>query len=359
MTSDLLTSVLPASIPSPSQGVWWLGPVPIRAYGIIIMVGMVIGVWWASRRYRARGGNPDVLVDAALWAIPFGIVGARIWHVLTHLQDYFGPGLDPIHALYVWEGGIAIMGAVTGGALGVWIALRRAGARMGPVADSVAPALLLAQAMGRWGNWFNQELFGGPTTLPWGLEIDDAHLPAGYPSGTLFHPTFLYESLWNVAMICVLLWVEKRFRTKSGQLFALYLVVYPLGRFFIENIRLDEAYVFFGLRANAWAALGIFAVGVVLTWYLGAFGAPREVLAEERSDLSSTATDEEAAEGDEADEDEADGAKVGGPLEEDEPVGGHGQMAEGGACVPDEPGGVGDQDGSAEESKEKIIPEGR
>lgn len=305
--SAYLATRIAASIPSPSQGVWWIGPIPLRAYGILIMIGMVLGVWWAQKRYAARGGNPDVLLDAALWGVPLGIVGARTWHVVTHLQDYVGQGIDPMRMFYVWEGGIAIMGGVLGGALGVWLSLRRAGQRLGPVADSAAPALLLAQAIGRWGNWFNQELFGSPTQLPWGLEIDQAHLPPGYPVGTLFHPTFLYESLWNISMVLVILWVERRFVLKTGQVFALYLIVYPLGRFFIENIRLDEAYVFFGLRANAWAALVIFLLGCVLFFLFGRYGsAPKNLAVEEELAEDKTREDEDEAEKTATEEEDAD-----------------------------------------------------
>ncbi|MFC2556330.1 MAG: prolipoprotein diacylglyceryl transferase family protein, partial [Pauljensenia sp.] len=182
-----------SGIPSPSTGVWYLGPIPLRAYGIVIAVGMIVGVWWTARRYRARGGDPDVLYDVAMWAIPIGIIGARLYHVVTSPEAYFGPGGDPWLIPQIWRGGLGIWGGVGAGALGAFLAVKRAGVRFGPIADSLAPALLVAQAIGRWGNWFNQELFGGPTTLPWGLQIDAAHLPAGYAPGTLFHPAFLYE----------------------------------------------------------------------------------------------------------------------------------------------------------------------
>ncbi|MDO4259358.1 MAG: prolipoprotein diacylglyceryl transferase [Actinomycetaceae bacterium] len=295
---------LPTPLPSPPVGVWYLGPIPLRAYGLLIMTGMLIGVWWTSRRYRTRGGNSDLVFDAALWAIPLGIVGARTWHVLTHLQDYFGPGLDPVSVLYIWEGGIAIMGGITGGVLGCLIAAHRSGQRLGPLADAAAPALLLAQAIGRWGNWFNQELFGAPTTLPWGLEIDDAHLPPGYPSGTLFHPTFLYESLWNLLGVIALVILDKRLKLKAGQLLGVYMMIYAVGRFFIENIRLDEAHVLLGLRINAWVAILLFVAGLALFIFLGKAGQNRNVLPEE--------LDAKAGEGDTdsevdlADEDEED-----------------------------------------------------
>ncbi|WP_084403238.1 prolipoprotein diacylglyceryl transferase [Schaalia suimastitidis] len=257
-------TVVPLSIPSPSESVWWIGPVPIRAYGLLIMCGMLIAVWWSSKRYAKRGGNPDVLFDVALWAIPFGIVGARIYHVITSPDNYFGPNGEWVRVFYIWEGGIGIWGGVIGGALGVWLALKRSGARLAPVADAIAPALLVAQAIGRWGNWFNQELFGAPTTLPWGLEIDAAHLPAGYAEGTLFHPTFLYESLWNLAAAFVIVRLEKKMRLYAGQVFAMYLLAYPLGRMWIEYVRIDEAYSFLGLRLNIWTSLAMFILGIAL-----------------------------------------------------------------------------------------------
>ena len=228
-----------AGIPSPSQSVWYLGSVPLRAYGIIIAVGMVIGVWWTARRYVARGGNADTIYDVALWAIPFGVVGARLYHVVTSPEAYFGPGGDPVLALQIWRGGLGIWGGVAFGALGAFIAVRRARVAFGPIADSLAPALLVAQAIGRWGNWFNQELFGGPTTVPWGLQIDAAHMPIGYAAGTLFHPTFLYESLWNLAGAALIVWLERRRRFAAGQLFGMYLMIYTAGRSWIEMMRID------------------------------------------------------------------------------------------------------------------------
>ena len=224
-----MSALIAAGIPSPSQGVWYLGPIPLRAYGIIIAAGMIIGVWWTARRYRDRGGNPDTLYDAALWAIPLGVVGARIYHVITSPDAYFGPGGDPMLAFQIWRGGLGIWGGVAFGALGVYIAVKRAGVRLGPIADSLAPALLVAQAIGRWGNWFNQELFGAPTTMPWGLQIDAAHMPAGYPAGTLFHPTFLYECLWNLAAAALIVWLDRRHRFAGGQVFGLYLMAYTAG----------------------------------------------------------------------------------------------------------------------------------
>ena len=262
-----MTALVQAGIPSPSVGVWYVGPVPLRAYGIIIAVGMVVALAWASRRYARRGGDPDLLFDLALWAIPLGIVGARLYHVITSPEQYFGPGGDPWQVWQIWRGGLGIWGAVALGAVGAWIGARRAGARLGPVADSLAPALLVGQAIGRWGNWFNQELFGAPTTLPWGLEIDADHLPEGYAPGTLFHPTFLYEALWNLAGAALLVLLERRLRrrdgTVGGRLIWAYLMVYTAGRVWIEHLRVDEAAIVLGLRLNEWTAMIVFLAGLV------------------------------------------------------------------------------------------------
>ncbi|WP_048725308.1 prolipoprotein diacylglyceryl transferase [Kytococcus sedentarius] len=261
-----------SGIPSPSTGVWYLGPIPLRAYGIVIAVGMIVGVWWTARRYRARGGDPDVLYDVAMWAIPIGIIGARLYHVVTSPEAYFGPGGDPWLIPQIWRGGLGIWGGVGAGALGAFLAVKRAGVCFGPIADSLAPALLVAQAIGRWGNWFNQELFGGATTLPWGLQIDAAHLPAGYAPGTLFHPAFLYECLWNLAAAALIVWLDRRRRFAAGQVFGLYLMAYTLGRAWIEMLRIDDAHTLGGLRLNVWTSLLVFAVGAALFVIAGRLG---------------------------------------------------------------------------------------
>jgi len=247
--------MLPAGIPSPSQGVWYLGPVPLRAYALAILLGIVLAVWIARRRWAARGGDPDQVLEIAFWAVPFGIVGGRLYHVITSPDAYFGEGGEPLRAFAIWQGGLGIWGAVALGGLGAWIGARRQGLRLAPFADALAPGLLVAQAVGRLGNWFNQELFGGPTTLPWGLEIDDAHLPAGFPSGTLFHPTFLYELLWNLAGAALLVWLDRRYRLGHGRVFWLYVVLYTAGRLWIELLRIDPAHEFFGLRVNVWTSI--------------------------------------------------------------------------------------------------------
>ena len=302
-----------SGIPSPSTGVWYLGPIPLRAYGIVIAVGMIVGVWWTARRYRARGGVPDVLYDVAMWAIPIGIIGARLYHVVTSPEAYFGPGGDPWLIPQIWRGGLGIWGGVGAGALGAFLAVKRAGVRFGPIADSLAPALLVAQAIGRWGNWFNQELFGGPTTLPWGLQIDAAHLPAGYAPGTLFHPAFLYECLWNLAAAALIVWLDRRRRFAAGQVFGLYLMAYTLGRAWIEMLRIDDAHTLGGLRLNVWTSLLVFAVGAALFVIAGRLGRSSRVEARagesNEHDENADENGEETAWNEEAQATSSDGAR--------------------------------------------------
>ena len=257
----------PDFIPSPSQGVWQLGPFPIRAYAFAIILGIVVAIWLTDRRWVARGGRPGTTADVAVWAVPFGIVGGRIYHVITSPQAYFGAGGHPVDAVKIWQGGLGIWGAVAFGALGAGIGCRRQGILLPPFADAIAPGLALAQALGRWGNWFNQELFGRPTTLPWGLEIDPAHRPAGYEQYATFHPTFLYESLWCVVIAIVLIWADRRFTMGHGRVFLLYIALYTTGRFGFELVRIDDANRIFGLRVNTWVA-GIAFIGsvVALVW---------------------------------------------------------------------------------------------
>ena len=214
-----MSALLPLAIPSPSTGVWHLGPFPLRAYAFAILLGIVVALWMTRRRWVERGGEPDTTLEIAFWAVPFGIVGGRIYHVITSPDAYFGVGGDPVRALYIWEGGLGIWGAVALGGVGAWIGCRRQGVRLAPWADALAPGLLVAQAIGRLGNWFNQELFGGPTTLPWGLRIDAAHMPVGDPAGTLYHPTFLYEMVWNLAGAALLIWLDRKLQLGYGRVF--------------------------------------------------------------------------------------------------------------------------------------------
>lgn len=261
--TNLLSLGLPLAIPSPSQSQWSLFGLPIRAYGLIIVTGIIIAAILTNRRYTRMGAPKDTTFDVVMWSVPIGIVGARLYHVFTSPAAYFGPNGRVLDALKIWEGGLGIIGGVVFGAITAFLWLRSRGLRLAPFADAVAPTLLLAQAIGRWGNYFNQELFGSPTTLPWGLRIDAAHMPPGYPPGTLFHPTFLYESLWNLAAAAVLLLLlERRLKMGNGQLFFSYVLLYGIGRFWMETLRIDTAEIILGLRINSWAAMILIAIGI-------------------------------------------------------------------------------------------------
>jgi prolipoprotein diacylglyceryl transferase len=281
-----------AVIPSPSQGTWYLGPLPLRAYALCIIAGIVAACWIAERRWVARGGRPGEVLDIAVWAVPFGILGGRLYHVLTTPQPYFGEGGDPLRAFAIWEGGLGIWGAIALGGVGAWIACRRRGIPLPAFGDAIAPALLVAQAIGRLGNWFNQELFGRPTTLPWALEIDPVHRPAGYQAFATFHPAFLYELLWNLAAAAVVVWADRRFRLSHGRAFALYVALYCAGRLWIELLRIDDANRILGVRLNVFTCIvvGLLAVAY-LVWQRGR---PREVL-DRADDTTDDTTDDDVA----------------------------------------------------------------
>jgi prolipoprotein diacylglyceryl transferase len=243
-------------IPSPETGVWDLGPIPLRAYAMFIVLGIIVAVVLGNKRYEARGGRPGVITDIAIWAVPFGIVGGRIYHVLSDWQIYFGEqGRGFTAAFRIWDGGLGIWGAVILGGVGAWIGARRSGVVLPPIADAIAPGIALAQAIGRLGNYFNQELFGSPTTLPWGLEISPANRPEGYAEYATFHPTFLYESLWLVALALVVMWADRRFNLGHGRAFALYVLIYTVGRVWIEALRIDSANHILGVRLNVWTSI--------------------------------------------------------------------------------------------------------
>jgi prolipoprotein diacylglyceryl transferase len=220
-----------------------------------IIAGIFIAVWVGQRRWEDRGGDRALISDVAVWAVPFGIVGGRLYHVISSPDAYFGAGGNPIKAFAVWEGGLGIWGAIALGGVGAWIACRRAGVRLPPLADALAPGLALAQAAGRWGNWFNQELFGGPTSLPWALQIDPQFRPVGFEEVATFHPTFLYESLWNIGVALLVVWADRRWRLGHGRAFALYVAAYTVGRGWIEYLRIDPAEDVLGLRLNVWVSL--------------------------------------------------------------------------------------------------------
>ena len=250
-----------SSLPSPPDSSISLGPLELRAYGVAIAVGVFVAVAIAQRRWRRAGGDPADISSVAAWAVPAGLLGARAYHVLTDWQRFRGRWL---HVFAIWEGGLGIPGGLLAGVLvGVWVAHRR---RM-PVAaalDAAAPAIPVAQAIGRLGNWFNQELFGRPTSLPWGLEIDPSHRPDRYADEPTFHPTWLYEGLWNLALAGVLVWAERRFRLRGGQVFTLYVAGYAAGRFWVESLRADAATTILGLRVNLLVSAVAFAVAMAV-----------------------------------------------------------------------------------------------
>jgi prolipoprotein diacylglyceryl transferase len=243
------------------------------------MIGIVVAVWLGERRWVARGGRPGDVLDIAIWAVPFGIVGARAYHLITDWDKYFAAGREPLEALRIWEGGLSIWGAIAAGVLGGWIGAKRKGLPFPALADAVAPGIVLAQAIGRIGNYFNNELYGRPTDLPWGLEVHqmrnfeavrDASGDPVLVDGGPFHPIFLYESLWAVGTALVLIWADRRFRMGHGRVFALYVALYTAGRTWIENLRIDDggdvagpAREFLGMRINAWVSVLLFVGAIV------------------------------------------------------------------------------------------------
>ena len=255
-----MTALL-ATFPAPPDSSISIGPLDLRAYGLMIALGVMAAVWLFGRRLEERGiGTSDDATAIAVWAVTAGVIGARLYHVATD-WDRFADDLGSIPA--IWEGGLGIPGGLLAGvAVGLYVCNRR-GIGMAEAATCAAPAIPLGQAIGRWGNWFNQELFGGPTDLPWALEVDPEHLPAGYPVGTTFHPTFLYESLWNFGLVGVLLWIDKKMNLGPGRLMGVYVVGYGIGRFWIEGLRIDPADELGGLRWNQWVSLAMIAGGVI------------------------------------------------------------------------------------------------
>jgi prolipoprotein diacylglyceryl transferase len=267
-----------AAIPSPTHAVWHLGPIPIRAYALCIVAGIFVALWLTARRWRAQGGHDQDIWDVAGWAIGFGIVGGRLYHVITDPELYFKHGEHPIDALKIWDGGLGIWGAVALGALGAWIGCHRHGMRLTAFVDAAVPGVIFAQGIGRWGNWFNNELFGGPTSLPWKLQVHCFDTIAGHatscsgvPGATTimgyYQPTFLYESIWDIALGFVLLYVSRRWRLGRGCGFALYAMGYTAGRGWIEALRHDHANHILGLRLNDWTAIVVFAAALMYFLY--------------------------------------------------------------------------------------------
>jgi prolipoprotein diacylglyceryl transferase len=305
-----MTTTLLAYFPSPPRGVWYLGPVPIRAYALCIIVGIVVALLIGDRRWQARGGERGVIYDIALWAVPFGLVGGRLYHLITDWRTYFGDtGVGLGATLRIWDGGLGIWGAVAFGGVGAWIGCRRRGIPLPAFGDAIAPGIVLAQAIGRLGNYFNQELYGRETTLPWGMEIfwrhgpggmRDPHLLDGVSSGELYkvvQPTFLYELLWNVGVFVLLIYLDRRFRTGHGRLFGLYVAGYCVGRFCIELLRDDAATHIAGIRINSFTSTFVF-IGAVVYIILAPKGredpeALRRIGQEEQADVQASAPEPE------------------------------------------------------------------
>ena len=251
------------SIPSPSTGVIYLGPLPLRAYSLFIILGIFVAIWLGNKRWIAKGGKPGQVSDVAIFAVPFGIIGGRIYHVATDWEKYFGSGQNWIDALKIWNGGLGIWGAILFGGVGAWIGCKYYKIYLPPFADAIAPGIIFAQAIGRLGNYFNQELFGKPTDLAWGLEIAEKFRPQGFESFATFHPTFLYEIIWNVLIGFGLIYLDRKYKIGHGRLFALYVSLYSLGRLFIENLRIDEARLVLGFRFNVFTSLVVIVGGLI------------------------------------------------------------------------------------------------
>ncbi|WP_405936313.1 prolipoprotein diacylglyceryl transferase [Streptomyces sp. NBC_00726] len=294
-----------AYIPSPSTGVIDLGPIPLRGYAFCIIIGVFVAVWFGNKRWVARGGTSGTVADIAVWAVPFGLVGGRLYHVITDYQLYFSDGEDWVDAFKIWQGGLGIWGAIALGAVGAWIGCRRRGIPLPAWADALAPGIALAQACGRWGNWFNQELYGRATDVPWALKISDG---PNRLAGT-YHPTFLYESLWCVGVALLVVWADRRFKMGHGRAFALYVAAYCAGRAWIEYMRVDEAHHILGLRLNVWTALIVFVLAVTYIVISAKIRPGREEIVEpgapEAPESSDEAEDADASESDEPEAAEA------------------------------------------------------
>jgi prolipoprotein diacylglyceryl transferase len=255
-------------IPSPSVSTLSIGPLTIHLYALCIITGIAVAIWVGRKRYSTLGGNPDDVFEVAIWAVPFGIIGGRIYHVISSPQQYFGENGNPADALRIWQGGLGIWGAISLGAVGAYIYFKthKTTLSFAKLLDSLAPGVIIAQAIGRIGNYFNQEVFGKPTTLPWAIEIETKNRPDGYEAITTFHPTFFYELLWCLFIAYLLIKLPgylKSVARNSGDIFALYVAGYTAGRFWIEALRIDEANYILGLRLNIWVSIIVFTAAVI------------------------------------------------------------------------------------------------
>jgi prolipoprotein diacylglyceryl transferase len=285
-----------ASIPPPPFSGLELGPLDVRMYGLLIAIGAFLALQLVVKRYERFGGDPDVAEKATLLALLFGLIGARIGYVIPRYDRFLD---DPLSALAIWEGGLTFFGGLFGGAAAVIIYTRRKGGSVPAMADAAAPALPLAQAIGRWGNYFNQELYGRPTDLPWALEVEPPFRRPGYQEFATFHPTFLYESLWNLGLVGVLLWLDRRGTLRRGSLMFVYLIGYGVGRAWTEALRIDTFERYLGLSRNNWIALGIIVVGTVgLIWWQRR-GGPSDAEPAATSDATADADDGSATGSDE------------------------------------------------------------
>ena len=281
-----------AYIPSPTISQFSIGPVTIHIYALCILMGIVLAVWITTTRWKKLGGNFDQVLDITLVSVPAGIIGARLYHIITTPERFFGPDGDWAEMFRIWNGGLGIWGGVLFGALAAWAWCRHKHYPMALLADAIAPGLLVAQAVGRLGNWFNQELYGAPTTLPWGLKLNMEGTAIGHseqcydgatcPSGTLFHPTFLYEMIWNLIGAAIIAYIGSKAmkKLKAGSLFAVYIMWYTLGRTWIESLRIDYAHEFLGVRINVWVYMAVFVLGAVSFIVVQQMGKDTDLLAE-------------------------------------------------------------------------------
>jgi prolipoprotein diacylglyceryl transferase len=306
-----------ASIPSPSVNSLEIGPLSLNLYGLMIALGVIAAVWLFGKRLEQRGiGTRDDASSIAIWAVLAGVIGARLWHVMTDFER-FENNWGEIPA--IWNGGLGIPGGLLLGVpVGLYVGKRR-GIPLAAGATCAAPAIPLAQAIGRWGNYFNQELFGGPTDLPWALQVDPENLPVGYAVGTTFHPTFLYESLWCLGLCLVLLWIDKRFRPAPGQLFVMYIIGYGLGRFWVEGLRIDPADEVLGMRFNQLVALVAVVGGAIGLAWMRRHPLPEPVIAGGAPKEEAPGLDEVSPDGPDVDDPDVDDDPSDGPDVDDDP----------------------------------------
>lgn len=299
-----------AYIPSPTISYFKLGPVTIRFYAIFILIGIICAMYIITRKWKRMGGNFDQILDIALVSVPSGIIGARLYHVITTPEKFFGPSGDWVEMFRIWNGGLGIWGGVVLGSLAAWGVCRYRHYPTALLADAAAPALLIAQGIGRLGNWFNQELYGAPTTLPWGLKLNNVGGAIGHsescydglscPEGTLFHPTFLYEMIWNFIGAALIIFCAKKVmqKCKAGSLFIIYVMWYTAGRMWIESLRIDFSHVFLGVRINVWVSIGVFICAAIIFALLQRHSLFTDKLSEKLIDVTADENEKNSAKSD-------------------------------------------------------------